>query len=174
VVCRQVAPKVLAWEWSQAKRSLPVLNVSFTGQAPRDGDAGDLMKRRRTIQDTSISSRDGGRVKRPLARDTDGRHEKIGFFRRFPTLRSPAQVAGRCAPFPKSRLCAAVTWQSTRRQAHHVRGQAPIRNQGSTGASRPNRAYPRSATSLCWPSPNDAGTRRSFAPHGTRPAVLDT
>jgi hypothetical protein len=76
---------------------LVVLNVSSTDQATRDGDpgAGDVMRRRRTIQDTSISSReDGGRVKRPLARGTDGRQEKIGFCRRFPTLRSPAQVAG--------------------------------------------------------------------------------
>ena len=49
VVCRQIAPKVLAWDWSQATMSLPVLNVSSTGQAPRDGDAGDLMRRRRAM-----------------------------------------------------------------------------------------------------------------------------
>jgi hypothetical protein len=64
-VCRQIAPKVLAWDWSEARTSLPILEVSSVGQATRDGDAGAgvLMRRRRTIQDTSISSRkDGGEL----------------------------------------------------------------------------------------------------------------
>src|SRR3984957_11753051 len=90
-VRRQITPKVLAWNRPQARRSLPVVNVSSAGQAARDGDAGDLMRRRRTIQGTSISSReDGGRVKRPLARVRSEGHEKIGFFRRFPN----AEISG--------------------------------------------------------------------------------
>jgi hypothetical protein len=30
-VCRQIAPKILAWDWSEARMSFPVLEVSSVG-----------------------------------------------------------------------------------------------------------------------------------------------